>query len=208
MTLRLSSPTKMHFLSKFLSFSAVLLGVVDHLLFMVEGVKVSYGEDDRQFIEVYPCKHVNAGNSKPLLVFLHGGAWYSGSTTDHHDLAHYISTESDISVVLIEYRLTLEGNKIHHPDHLEDVYQALDLIFRQSTASRFGYNTSKSIFAGHSVGGYMVNAAALASDQGQSSYTGPIRSMPKLDKEIRQAIKAFVAVVSAFIVCDYLTTSI
>jgi len=163
---------------------------------MASGKKISYGQSDRQFIEVYSSTIGNNGKPTPLLVFLHGGAWRSGATSDHYDLAEYISKISNIAVVLIEYRLSLEDNNVYHPDHINDVYKALDLIFQQGTASQFGYDTSKVIFTGHSAGGYMVNAAALASDQGQSKYGGPIRNMPKLDESIRQSIKAFVAVVS------------
>ncbi|UZJ51776.1 hypothetical protein CBS101457_001096 [Exobasidium rhododendri] len=169
---------------------------------MTLGKKIAYGRSDRQFIEVYPSMHGSKGTPSPLLIFLHGGAWRSGSTSDHHDLADYISETSDVAVVLIEYRLSLEGNGVYHPDHVSDFYKALDYVFDSTVASTFGYDNAKITLAGHSAGGYMSLAAALASDKGQTSHDGPIRDMPSLSENIRHSIRAFVAVESIFSVVD------
>jgi predicted esterase len=171
---------------------------------MISGHKrVKYGNEDRQFIDVFPCSS-KADAKCPLIIFLHGGAWYSGATSDHYDLAEYISSHSSMAVALIDYRLTQEGNGVYHPDHINDVYAALIALFKEDTAAPFGYDTSKICFMGHSAGGYMVLAAALASDLDQSKFSGPIRNMPKLESTIRNRIKAFVAVESIFSIAGLL----
>jgi acetyl esterase/lipase len=164
---------------------------------MREGKKISYGPSDRQFVEVFSAEKSPKEHKSALLVFLHGGAWRSGSTSDHHDLASYVSSTSNITVVLIEYRLSLEGNDVHHPDHINDFYSALSFIFEHDTAAGLGYDPSQAVLAGHSAGGYMTVAAALASDKDQPALRGPVGDMPLLKRGIRQSIKAFVLVVSA-----------
>lgn len=177
------------------TFAALLLAPVLAPCVMAAGRRIAYGGDSaRQYVELHGS---SAGSGPhPLLIFLHGGAWYSGSTGDHEDLADYISRHSNVAVALIEYRLTKDNNGVYHPDHISDVYRALDLLFQEKTALQGNYDRSKVVFAGHSAGGYMVNAAALASEKGQDKFPGPVRDMPTLNPQLRRAIRAFVAVVS------------
>ena len=97
---------------------------------MAVGRKISYGNSPRQYVDIYPSQSDSGNVSSPLIVFIHGGGWYSGSTTDHGDLAEYISAHSNTAVALIDYRLTLkdkiEENTVRHPDHINDVHSALE----------------------------------------------------------------------------------
>lgn len=167
---------------------------------MTVGKRITYGKSPRQYVEVYPGSgQVESDTHSPLLIYCHGGGWYSGSTSDHEDLAKYISTHSNVAVALLEYRITLkdeEKNEIRHPDHINDIHRGLELLFDPATSANYKYDTSRVVFAGHSVGGWVVLSAALASDQGQGKIDNSIHDMPQLDASIRKSICTFIAVVS------------
>jgi acetyl esterase/lipase len=165
---------------------------------MAAGHRLSYGSNSRQYVEIYPSENADKSRSCPLIIFIHGGGWYSGSTTDHEDLAKHISSESETAVALVTYRITNkdkpEENTVYHPDHINDVHAGLDLLFKSATSAEYRYDLKRVTLVGHSAGGWMVLSAALNSEANRNA--GPVANMPPLKASIRKAIRSFVAVVS------------
>ena len=112
---------------------------------------VAYGSDPRQRLDVYaPATH---GAALPILVFIHGGSWDSG-TKDGYGFAASAYAARGFVVVVPEYRL--------HPDHkypafLRDCASAV--AWARDNARAIGGDAGRIVLVGHSAGAY--NAAML-----------------------------------------------
>lgn len=116
-------------------------------------LNVPYGKSLCEILDIYPADRPQG----PVLVYIHGGYWRSGSKDENCNFAPTF-VERGATVVLVEYDLcpsvTVTG------------------IVRQTRASiawvhrniiRYGGNPSKLYVSGHSAGGHLT-AMALAHD--------------------------------------------
>ncbi len=104
---------------------------------------ISFGELPRQKMDVY--KADKPRETSPVIVFVHGGSWDSGSKDIYKFLAEGF-TQDGFDVVVPNYRLYPEGR---YPTFMEDNALAV-----AETAKRF---PGRSIaLMGHSAGGYNV----------------------------------------------------
>lgn len=161
-----------------------------------EEVRLSYGDvnTDRQTVDLFKPFSADAASTR-LLIFVHGGAWVSESTDMYHDMGAYIAGTGRAAVALIEYRLTSKDstNTVWHPDHLDDVYAALQLLFDRRTAAQHRYSTEDAVLVGHSAGAWMALTIALDSHANQNSFpSSTVRSIGPLDDRICKSIKTFV----------------
>lgn len=90
----------------------------------------------------------------PVLVFIHGGGWHSGTPGDYRFIGRTFARAGYL-VVLPGYRLTPEGI---YPRMLEDSAAALRWV--HDHAARLGGDPGQVYVMGHSAGAY--NAAMLA----------------------------------------------
>lgn len=160
-----------------------------------------------------------------LLIFVHGGAWVSETNRDHYDLARFIAGHSNTAVALVDYRLsstntqaqcadgaeqsdggyenafagnigTEQGRSVYHPNHVGDVFAALEMLLEPKTAHAHGYIAEGAVLAGHSAGGWMTLATALDSQHphmhNRSTDGILIRDIPPLQAHVRASIKAYV----------------
>lgn len=99
---------------------------------------------------------VPAGDPKPLVIWIHGGAWHGGSKENPGArglLSH------GFAVASIRYRLSQEAPM---PAQIDDCQDAIRFLRRE--AARFGYNAAKIGLWGSSAGGHLV---ALAGTKGE-----------------------------------------
>jgi acetyl esterase len=93
----------------------------------------------------------------PVLLYLHGGGWVSGSPSTHRKLAHRFAQQGFL-VVSPDYRLAPEHP---FPAGFEDALHALGWVARE--AARFGGDPSRLAIGGDSAGANLAAAvAALA----------------------------------------------
>jgi acetyl esterase len=92
----------------------------------------------------------------PVLVYLHGGGWVSGSPLTHRKLAHRFA-EAGFLVVNVDYRLAPEHP---FPAGFEDCVSAVRWAARE--AERFGGDPSRLAIGGDSAGGNLSAATAIA----------------------------------------------
>lgn len=112
-----------------------------------------YGPLAAQRVEVMvPARP--AGQLRPVVVFIHGGAWHSGVPGEYRFIGRTLAREGYV-VVLIGYRLGPEGR---YPAMLED--SALALAWTRDSVARYGGDPDRVVVMGHSAGAY--NAAMLA----------------------------------------------
>ncbi|MFO0572047.1 MAG: alpha/beta hydrolase [Polyangiaceae bacterium] len=106
-----------------------------------------------------PAEWVRCGEVDPdrRLLYLHGGAYVTGSRVSHRALAARISRAARVTVLLIDYRLAPEHP---HPAALEDAVAALG--FMLETGPLGPARARRSFVAGDSAGGGLALATLLS----------------------------------------------
>lgn len=113
-----------------------------------------FGDDPRQTLDVY--RPNNAGGSLPIIVFIYGGSWRSGSKSGYAFVGRALASKGFL-VAIPDYRLVPQ---IRYPAFLEDNAAAVRWVVAH--ARSLGGDPDRIILAGHSAGAY--NAAMLALD--------------------------------------------
>ncbi|HEX8211838.1 MAG TPA: alpha/beta hydrolase [Longimicrobium sp.] len=116
---------------------------------------VAYGPEARQRLDVYRPKAVRA--PAPLVVFLHGGRWNSGTRGDYRLLGDALTRRGWVTVVP-DYRLAPAAR---FPAWVEDGARAVR--WARDNAARLGGDSTRIFVVGHSAGGH--SAALLALDE-------------------------------------------
>ncbi len=114
---------------------------------------IAYGPEARQKYDVYAP--VN-GRNLPVLVFIYGGNWASGSKADYSWMGHALAAMGYI-VALPDYRLVPE---VHYPGFVSDCALAVKHIAQR--AADYGGDGSRLAVSGQSAGAY--NAAMVTLD--------------------------------------------
>ncbi|KAG9324416.1 hypothetical protein KVV02_004436 [Mortierella alpina] len=110
-------------------------------------------------LDIYRPNAVQGGDERPVLVYLHGGGWTSGSK----QLVGPLLTEMifhEWIVVSVNYRL---NPKCGYPAQLIDSKRALRWIKEDIRA--FGGNPANIVVAGDSAGGHLAALIALTANQ-------------------------------------------
>ncbi|HJZ94834.1 MAG TPA: alpha/beta hydrolase [Gemmataceae bacterium] len=114
-------------------------------------------DPDRHKLDVYVPK---GAKDAPVMMFVHGGAWRSGSKDLYATLGDTFAKQGIVTVV-INYRLSSAKGGAKHPDHIHDVAKAFAWV--KENAPKYGGSPDKLFVSGHSAGGHLV--ALLATDE-------------------------------------------
>ena len=118
---------------------------------------IPYGDGPRRSLDVYaPEPDPSRRDAPPVVLFLYGGSWDSGSKAIYRFVGGALAALGFI-VVIPDYRLYPE---VRYPDFLDDCAAALAWTRRHAT--RFGAAATPPFVMGHSAGAY--NAAMLTLD--------------------------------------------
>lgn len=126
-----------------------------------------------------PVRVYTPGEEGPfgVVVYFHGGAFFSGSLDSHDAIARALAIESDCVVVSVGYRLAPEAP---FPAGLEDCYGVVRWVAEHGEA--LGWDGELLAVAGDSSGGNFVAAVtAMAHDDGFDRITHQILFYPSLD---------------------------
>lgn len=104
---------------------------------------ISYGELDRQKMDIYAPETPKAG--APVIVFVHGGSWDSGSKDIYKFFAEGFTAQG-YTVAMPNYRLYPDAR---FPDMIVDTTKAIKAV-----ADRF--SDQSLVVMGHSAGGYNI----------------------------------------------------
>jgi monoterpene epsilon-lactone hydrolase len=98
--------------------------------------------------------HVNSSDTRTrsVILYLHGGGFYSGSSDSHRVLAATLAKDAQTDVLLIDYRRMPEAV---YPAQIDDAVASYEWLLKQ------GYSASKIALAGESAGGNLVLELAL-----------------------------------------------
>ena len=113
-----------------------------------------YGSDAQQRIEVIVPAETSP-RLRPVVVFIHGGSWNSGSPRDYRFIGRTLAREGYV-VVLPGYRL---GDKGRFPHMIED--GAAAVAWTRAHVGDYGGDVGQVVLMGHSAGAYNVMMLAL-----------------------------------------------
>jgi len=114
---------------------------------------VAYGGSLRERLDIYAA--ADAGG--PVLIYIHGGYWRSGSKEDNCNFVPTF-TSRGATVVLVEYDLCPQ---VTVADIVRQTRSAIGWTYKN--IARYGGDPAKLFVAGHSAGGHLT-AMALAHD--------------------------------------------
>lgn len=108
-----------------------------------------------------------------ILLYLHGGAWFMGSTNTHRAFVSYLSHASRVRVLSINYRLAPENP---FPAGLDDCIIAYEWLMQA------GITADKIVVAGDSAGGNLALALLVAlRDASKPLPSGAVALSPATD---------------------------
>ncbi len=136
-----------------------LLDRVDRLIGGTAGTRLvlqdgRFGPLPAQRVDVVVPDGVVAG-LRPVVIFIHGGGWRSGSPADYHFMGRTLARAGYVAV-LPGYRLTPKGV---FPHMLEDSAKAV--AWTRKNAARFGGDADRIVLMGQSAGAYNVAMLGL-----------------------------------------------
>lgn len=114
---------------------------------------VAYGNSPREKLDIYAADHPRG----PVLVFIHGGYWRSGSKEDNCNFVPAF-TARGATVVMVEYDLCPQ---VTVTDIVRQTCASIAWVYRNIRS--YGGDPAKLFVSGHSAGGQLT-AMALAHD--------------------------------------------
>ncbi|KVK74434.1 alpha/beta hydrolase [Burkholderia ubonensis] len=90
--------------------------------------------------------------AKRIVLYIHGGGFYSGSSSTHRALVAQLAKTADANVFAVDYRLLPEAT---YPSQIDDVLRAWDWMIGK------GYTPDRVVVAGESVGGNLAIELSL-----------------------------------------------
>ena len=108
---------------------------------------VAYGLKARQRLDLYIS---NQTSVKPLIIFVHGGAWSHGDKNAYKFVGEAFS-RFGYDVAVMNYHLAPEYK---FPSYIDDLAVALNYLEQQQ--SRLGISTAKIALMGHSAGAFNI----------------------------------------------------
>lgn len=122
----------------------------------VDSLGFAVTEGKQLYLDLY--RPVDAGNSLPLVVTIHGGSWRGGNRHELNALNYYLAARG-YAVASLDYRL---APKFPHPAASRDVSAAIQ--FLKSRAAKLQIDPTRIALIGRSAGGQLALLEAYTSN--------------------------------------------
>jgi arylformamidase len=126
-------------------------------------VRLAYGPTPIEGIELYPARGPNA----PVHVFIHGGAWRTGSAKDSAYQAE-LFVRAGAHYIAVDFNNVIETNGDLMP-MADQVRRALAFVYKN--AASFGGDPNRIYLSGHSSGGHLAGVVLTTDWQKQFGLT-------------------------------------
>lgn len=137
----------------------------------------------RQMLDILvPSDH--GLKKRPLVVFIHGGAWKAGKKEDGMHVARAISSTGDYVVATINYRLSGEAV---WPAQIFDCKAAIR--FLRGKADDYGIDPARIGVFGMSAGGHLVSMLGTSGDK--ADLEGDLGPFPKVSSKVQCVVNFF-----------------
>ncbi len=128
---------------------------------------IAYDDDHKsQLIDVYLA---STDKPSPVIVFIHGGGWRSGSKNRVPSFLRNAHAEGWLTVVSVEYRFT---NVATHPAQVEDCTRAIQFV--RLNAEKWNIDPDRIAVTGGSAGGHLSAYVALQDDMANPEVADPV----------------------------------
>jgi acetyl esterase len=139
----------------------------------VRNMSVPAGGDHTIPVRLY-VPRAPASPTRPLVVYFHGGGFFSGGLDTHDIMVRRLANVSEASVLSVGYRLAPEHP---FPSGLEDCYAAV--LWAGANADKLGIAANKIATAGDSAGGTLsTGVVQLLRDRGGPKLTMQVLFYP------------------------------
>jgi acetyl esterase/lipase len=121
-------------------------------------------DPNQNALDVYTPDGAAPGDSRPVVVYVHGGGWRVGDKANQISDKVELFTGAGYVFVSVNYRLSptdpsaLDPGRIRFPDHPDDVGEALGWLDRHIAG--YGGDPTRLLLIGHSAGAHLIALAA------------------------------------------------
>lgn len=136
---------------------------------LVEGIplgNLSFTEDCLQLNVWVPEVAITPGSRRPVLVWIHGGAFTLGSANMANSSGVFLAALGDVVVVSVNYRLGILGfmnaNSLEAPGNVGLLDQNMALKWVQRNIGHFGGDPERVTLLGESAGSMSVHAQIMS----------------------------------------------
>ncbi|TYZ67902.1 hypothetical protein PybrP1_007809 [[Pythium] brassicae (nom. inval.)] len=139
---------------------------------------------------------------KPVLVFVHGGAWSFGHKWQYGLVGEFLSTTLGVLVAVVNYRTYPTG---HVQDMVEDVELAIDWVRKNCHA--FGGDKEQIFLSGHSSGAHigaltLIQSAMRVASPGLKQEASASKTTGRRD-EVVNVVKGFIGLAGPYDIVDH-----
>lgn len=129
---------------------------------------IAYGLKARQRLDLYIS---TKKQNKPLIVFVHGGAWHHGDKGAYKFVGEAFSRYG-YDVAIVNYHL---APQFKFPTYVDDL--AIALSFLEQQQEKLGISTQKIALMGHSAGAFNITSLLYHPQRFQSPLKGQIKAI-------------------------------
>lgn len=129
--------------------------------------RVEFGPDPAQHVSVVRSEHLS--DARPLVYFLHGGSWKTGSPEFFRAIGRFFA-HYGYTTALGGYRL---APKHHFPAQRDDVFAGVAAVMRQGWFA--SACDGSVVLAGQSAGGHLAALAAFDEESREAAGLGDLR---------------------------------
>lgn len=131
---------------------------------------VPYGTHPRQVLDFYQAE---SQEPTPVVIYIHGGAWLSGTRTVNPVSVQFLH-HAKISVVAISYRFTTDADGLEPPVKAPLMDAARAVQFVRSKAAEWNIDKNRVAAAGGSAGGFSALWLAFHDDMADPKSDDPV----------------------------------